>query len=442
VAAIGAGAWRPHRSTRSEEGDHSHVWVVCANDDWPAGVDEEGRPNGHRWEGWKPKSQIDRAKHVRIYSDAQGRPCALGLPCSQKCAEIVLKGRWRAERTVRRCGGELANGSPCPGFIRITARQQETGGGPKLCQECRASGRRTLAQVESARGALSVNRDTQAARTHRAALGASLGQEVARNRVVGEDGDRRYSRRRRRGADEMGRSEALQAAKLRFQRDRQERQRELITAALRADPMASNKAIASGVGGAMGGVRCGTERVSWLRHQLEDAGEIPRRQNLNGKPRIRPAKNPFAACEYSDSMRDSHRSRPHRQGQANTRAVAEARAQADRAAELHALGWEAAEIAAEIQTAAPSVERYLREGGLSERSPGRREAKQRRRIIKHLAGRGGSDERRNLQRATKLSSTELSARRHELGAETYEVNRRACVRLVSPKTITPLQFDS
>lgn len=135
----------------------------------------------------------------------------------------------------------------------------------------------------------------------------------------------------------------------------------------------------------------------------------------------------------------------NRLAQADNPAKASADMQGDRAAELHAEGWGVAQIADQLHAAIPTVKRYLGERGRSERSLGRREAKQRRRILEHLervptdpnGGLAYPLSRRDLQRATGLSGSELGARLDELGADVFDVNGQACVRLVSEKSITP-----
>ncbi len=136
-------------------------------------------------------------------------------------------------------------------------------------------------------------------------------------------------------------------------------------------------------------------------------------------------------ASLTPAQRDELATKANQRSQADSPAKASAEVQGDRAAEKHAQGWEVAEIADEQHVVIRTVKRWLKERGRSERSPGRREAKQRRRIVKHLEQTVGNVERRDLQRATNLSARELGDRLHELGADVFDVNGRACVALVS-----------
>jgi hypothetical protein len=349
LAEIEAGNWRPHHSNRTATGEYSSVWVLCANQDCTKGG------QGRRWEGWLPMIREARCR-------------SKSPTCSRECENAIATGRRIKPRTRRRCAGKLEDGSQCPNWIVVTKRQDETGSGAKLCATCKEAGRKTFAQLEAARKNVAKVRNPKAAREARAAASKARGQEVARNLVVERDADGlRRTRRRRRDDEAEGRLESLRAGSLRARATRQRQQIELITAALRANPMASNLAIAREVGRAMGGRQCAPDRVAWLRWHLEDAGEIPHRV-WGTKPRKQPAKNPFGPCEYTPAMRERDRKRPNRKPQESTPRVQESRAAVVEAfARLGTLTAVANELGRDIRL----IRRLARAAGVAPLKPGR-----------------------------------------------------------------------
>ena len=171
-----------------------------------------------------------------------------------------------------------------------------------------------------------------------------------------------------------------------------------------------------------------------MRERLEEVFKSPSR-NIERANRVSLGRGGNGLTEERKSELAK---RTRRRAQRDSPAAVEADEHRDRTAEMHAQGLDLGEIAEELCVAIQTVKRYLAEcGSLSERSPGRQEAKQRRRIAAHLLRLGGADERRNLQRATGLSVAVLSMRLLELGCEEYEASGRACVRLVSEESLTP-----
>jgi len=200
--------------------------------------------------------------------------------------------------------------------------------------------------------------------------------------------------------------------------------------------------------------RSEAQQRSWSEEEgvrdSSDYGDGDRLRELHRKPSVQKKRytNQMVAMTGHPPTReqmDNVLTNVHRRNQADNPAKASADAQGDHAAELHEDGWEIPKIADELHVAIRTVERYLEERGRSERSPGRREAKQRRRIVEHLervptnpnGGLADPLSRRDLQRATGLSGSELGARLDELRADVFDVKGQVCVRLVSEKSVTP-----
>jgi hypothetical protein len=375
-----AGKWCPHR--QPARGRQPPRQQKCANRRCTKG--EDGGPARRLVH----LSRLDRLESA--------------WTCSPECRKTVggKRPQWRTVQRECACDN-------CDGVVWVTKRQAREGKGPQRCEVCQAANRLTPRQ-----------REARAENTRRLNADPRLTANAAKRRT-----DR--GRRNSRSPTHMDRF--ISGRMQRHADDKRERDAR-IEAVLIADPTKPNTALAREL-------HCANVNVMWVRCDLEEAARIPLR---DGVPQKRPDARYVRRAEYDRDMQGRVRSRARSRARQNTGMATEARAQADRAEGLHAQGWDVAEIAEELTAAVPTVERYLRDRGRSEASPGRREAKQRRRIIRHLTKAAGSDRKRDIQRATKIPAAALAARLRELDVEHYKVNGEACVRLVSPKTITLL----
>jgi hypothetical protein len=446
---IGEGEWRPRRKPRPKRR------CRCSNPACTRGAD------GCRGERLVHRCVLDTL-------------CAEGKmwTCCRACARaLTAVRRPRSARIERRqCGSELDDGQQCSKRIAVTTHQMEAGTGPMRCAECAAAGRITVAQ-----------REARQRNARQAAQAAGWRASWATASEVG--------RRRMRSPSYVAN---LHQASMEDKAARRELLKRRIRDGLRADPNRPDLAIAREVGRSMGGRQCRVSSVKWLRAELEAVGEIAPRafsagvvvrhrdrcasrsgQPCDCAPAFRawvydpdrkrtvhrsfatseaaerwcaetrmsraataPTTSPFLSSEYTEIQIRSWGANARRRAQRDGAVAAVAQEQADRAEGLHRAGASGPEIAEALSIAERTVKRYLDERGRSERSPGRREAKQRRRVVEHLERVGWSDERRGLQRATKMPAADLDARLAELNAEAFVVNGRACVR-VSPKSATP-----
>lgn len=323
LAEIEAGRWRPHRQGRPRR------LCVCAN---PRCTNGE---QGQRVQRLVYQSQLDKL--------ATGG----GWTCSRACTDAVMKGRPRDRRTERRqCSCTLESGERCPQWIPITQRRAARGTGPQRCDRCRDAGHPSALMVAQRKrfGEAWAHRwaNDPEWRDELSATRSSIGRKVGK-----------------RNSTSTSHMDKLADARMSAHAARQQRLVELIQATLRADPMASNLAVARGVGRAMGGRQCAPGRVAYLRRKLEEAGEIPRRawgdgvlvchregcasrdggncdceprfeawvydkqakrkirksfateadaktwraERVPAEPQERPAPNPFKRCKYTDDMR-------------------------------------------------------------------------------------------------------------------------------------------